>query len=120
MFAKSMLAGYIAFNGITLAVLGVRNMSVVRGAPFGDYLIRLGGPALPALADPDSPWQRSPGNIRPSVVLQGLPATHTSYNLGTFPDPTLFRILTFAAPSGAAPLQTDMATVWFSIEFLIA
>lgn len=126
MLAKSMLAGFIALDGISFpvagSIVGDRNMSAQRGGPVGDYYFRLGGPALPAVADPNSPWQRSPGNIRPSVVLMGPPGPqHTSYSLVLFPgDQTLFQLFTFAGASGAPPVLANMVRIWFSIEFLLA
>lgn len=134
MVARSLLIGFIAFDGAVVVgafsaqdtagaglgpVFGNRNFSGFKGAAPGVYTLRIGGPTLTsAIAPPQvaNEWSRSFGNQKATVTLgpAGLvpPATVLAYSLVRLNDNT-WDLFTFAAGVAA-----DLS-VAFSVETLV-
>jgi hypothetical protein len=130
MIARSLLIGFIAFDGAVVAgafsaqdtagaglgpVFGNRNFSGFKGAAPGFYTLRIGGPTLTsAVAPPQVPneWSRSFGNQKVTVTLSFTGPGVLAYNLVRLNDNT-WDLSTFI---GGVPLDTFVA---FSVETLV-
>ena len=125
MIAKTLLIGYIAFNGAALAVdsafgggdagvYGVRNINGYKTLT-GNYQLRVGGPLLPA-AQVDNEWSRALQNAHVTVTLFGGTGA-TEYSL-TRIDNNTYELLTYDHSGEADALALADLTVQFSIDTL--
>ena len=132
MVARSLLIGFIAFDGATVAgafsaqntagpglgpVFGNRNFSGFKGAALGTYQLRIGGPTLTGAGAPPpvaNEWSRSFGNQKVSVTLSSpaAPATSATYSLIRLDDNT-WDLFTYATGVLADFLVT------FSVDALV-
>lgn len=131
MVARSLLIGFIAFDGSVVVgafsaqdtagaglgpVFGNRNFSGFKGAAAGTYQLRIGGPTLTGFGLPlqvSNEWSRSFGNQRPVVTLSSpLPVVSTTYALTRVDDNT-WNLLTYSAG-----VLADFF-VMFSVETLV-
>lgn len=127
MIAKTLLIGFIAFDGAAIApasaftggsvgVAGCRNISGWKQQP-GLYQIRIGGPVLTALnlpAQVNNEWSRAFGNSRVLVTLlspAGAPVP-ANYELNLI-DANTYSLATTTAGGAAADFL-----VQFSVETL--